>query len=175
MKQIKNQQGALVLEIGLVVIAIAALGFAFYTVTSTRNKLDKQTETKPAVQVKQPASLDDAAAADFVKMFYQKYIDSINSGIAKGSSGDTGQKALVQQYGDAALVGAYSWANDYDPILCAQNTVSKFSITSHKSVSAKTANVNVSRDGYDDGDVVFTVVANGSSLQIDKVECPIHP
>lgn len=59
MKQFKNQQGAMVLEIGLVIITLAALGFAFYTVSKTRSEVAKQTQStsaQPKVQVKQPAS-----------------------------------------------------------------------------------------------------------------------
>ena len=42
MKQMRNQSGAMVLEIGLVLITIAALGFAFYTVSKTRSDAGKQ-------------------------------------------------------------------------------------------------------------------------------------
>jgi Tfp pilus assembly protein PilV len=166
MRLLRTQKGFTGIEVALVLLAIAAIGGGGYYAYHARMTHQAQTKTTAPKQASSP-SISDSSARSFVQSFYNSYIKA---------SGSTRQElALVQTNGTSSFVSAYKSANDYDPVLCAQNTVPSFTIDSVKLPSTTQATVSIQRAGYEtEGDEVLHIIQPSSGpLKINSIGCPM--
>jgi Tfp pilus assembly protein PilV len=176
-----NEGGFTVTEVLLVILIIAVIGFGGYyvwhiqhktkatttTITTTSNT--KPTTTTPTAAT--PAPLSISAVTSLLTTFYNQYISASNS---TSTNQATLIKQVVQEYGTSNLVNyAYPSTGSYseDPIVCAQDIPSSFSVAGVTSTSTSAAGTITEVFGSDTVKVNTTVVSQSGSLKVGTVAC----
>lgn len=159
---LKNQKGFGVIEIIIAVVILTAIGGVGYFALTQR---DESKATSNSTQGK--VAIDSNSVKPFITDFYNKYIEA-----SDGSTGSI-EKMLgtVKQNSTQKFVDEYQKTVGHDPVLCAQNKITKFTLSDVKLTSSSAATAAMQREGYP-GVMTIHVTKDNNNLKIDQIDCP---
>lgn len=173
----KNEKGFTVVEALITVLIIVVIGFGGFYVWHTEHKPKTTASNVATTSSTTPAEkttttpLSTTTTTQLLNNFYTQYIAASNS---TSTSQTSLIKHVVQQYGTSSLVSyAYPSTGSYseNPIVCAQDTPTSFSVSGVTSTSISAAGTITEVFGSDTVKVNSTVVSQSGNLKIDTITC----